>query len=775
MDAFLKFLNDNKDALGWLFGSGVALAILGVVYRVISSVIHARRFHQTRSNENFPFKIIPPNSNVPKEILGGADHDPLADRNIPYQQRITGRNIRREIEDALTRSHYVLIVGKTGLGKTREAVHIADSFNKEGWTVLYLTREQWLSAPANLPEGLPERKLLFVLDDLNRKMYASRVEQSPKADELMEPLTVPLQQRLQQTLETVETLCGKGDVMAIATARNEDFSQFSDEPSEWDKLEFKRYGGLWNRFSLFELPEPDDEAEASFLDQVTDAANVKAKAADFEAIAKRNDGTFANMVENIRSAVNKDVEFDLDSFRDTLNGTWLKRYQDALARYALAAVVYDAVDLCRQARLSLSFYNIFSAAFLFVKRPPIGMPLDAIRLFLTLRALEKAENIRNPRDGQVEAKRYRVDVKEYLLRLYKQVFYEMHRTNSKLKNLVWWLKSDDMFIPVSGMAVDRTTREEIFWALFGNLGSNLNYLGIAYGKLGFSEIQIVCYQKSLELSRWNLLGSRQMRLGVPQWHNLGFVYMDMEQYDQAISAFQKSIDLDSKAPFPWNGLGNVYLKQKQYEQAISVYQKAIEINPEFASPWNGLGNVYRSLEQYEQAINAYQKAIELDPKYASPWNGLGNVYRNQEQYEQAINAHQKAIELDPKYASPWNGLGYTYIRMDDDEKALAAAQQAIVLFPETTFLKLLSLNILRRTGQEAAANEREKIIRSLIEKENEYDRACFASICGKVEEALALLKIALEKKQVPLSWARRDPHFDFIHDDPRFRELVGLE
>ena len=61
----------------------------------------------------------------------------------------------------------------------------------------------------------------------------------------------------------------------------------------------------------------------------------------------------------------------------------------------------------------------------------------------------------------------------------------------------------------------------------------------------------------------------------------------------------------------------------------------------------------------------------------------------------------------------------------------------------------------------------------LTVKETEYDRACFESICGNVDEALALLKVALEKKQTPFAWARRDPDLDFIRDDPRFKALVG--
>jgi len=57
--------------------------------------------------------------------------------------------------------------------------------------------------------------------------------------------------------------------------------------------------------------------------------------------------------------------------------------------------------------------------------------------------------------------------------------------------------------------------------------------------------------------------------------------------------------------------------------------------------------------------------------------------------------------------------------------------------------------------------------------EKEYDRACFAAICGNPDEAIELLKIALEKKQTSLDWVRRDPDLDFIRDDRRFKTLIA--
>ncbi|MDP2267776.1 MAG: tetratricopeptide repeat protein, partial [Deltaproteobacteria bacterium] len=47
------------------------------------------------------------------------------------------------------------------------------------------------------------------------------------------------------------------------------------------------------------------------------------------------------------------------------------------------------------------------------------------------------------------------------------------------------------------------------------------------------------------------------------------------RYEESLNAFQKAGDKASA----YNNLGCVYLAQKKYQQALTAFQKAIEINP----------------------------------------------------------------------------------------------------------------------------------------------------------------------------------------------------
>jgi superkiller protein 3 len=250
------------------------------------------------------------------------------------------------------------------------------------------------------------------------------------------------------------------------------------------------------------------------------------------------------------------------------------------------------------------------------------------------------------------------------------------------------------------------------------------------------------------------------------------VYCDLKRYDEAIAEYQRAIELDPKYAYPHNGLGSVYYDLKRYDEAIAEYQRSVELDPKYATPHNNLGNVYYDLKRYDAAIAEYQQAIQIDPKFAEAYSNLADVLETVERMDEAVRLYEKSFELKPR-GKPQNALGLLYQRQGALDKALEAYKIAVELSPEDASYHSSLASIYHTLGNETEYAKQSKIAREFITKENEYNRACFESICGNVDEALALLKVALEKKQVSLLWARRDPDFDFIRDDPRFQALVG--
>jgi tetratricopeptide (TPR) repeat protein len=600
LEQLLRWIAEHQNALTWLFGSGVLVALLTALYKLIRWLLTVRRERQRGAPES-PFRVFPPRSQLLPEVMPDPRNTPLSDYNIPYVERVPGRSVRREMEDLLRERGALLVLGKSGIGKTREAVHLAQMLNDEGWTVLYLRPDAWLDAPSRPLDGVPARRLLLLLDNLNAHCYRARREVSPRADSLAMPLHEPFQKRLLRTLEALETFYGRGEILVLATARNERVPEREGEPAEWDKLEWERYPDLWGRFTRYEVPEPDPEVAARLLETLGEAAGVCVEEAG--TITRRNDGTLRNLVENLDMAANPERGLPAltpKTFRDTLRGTWAERYRRALARYPEAKYLYWAVALLRRYGFPLERRTVLPLARdLLPGRDPW---VRWVRLPRALRDLERREALYTPRDGQLEAAGPpEVDetvVVRFLIRLGEQ-----HRLADALYNLARKLMQPEGALS----AIHHPDAARILQ-------------------------KVTAWQPENPAA----------------WYHLGVAYALAGQHEQAIQAFQKAIALDPKFATPWNGLGHVYRALGRYDEAIQACQQAIALDPKDAAPWNNLGNVYRDLGRYEEAIQAYQKAIALDPKFALPWNGLGNVYALRGEWEQALGAFRRAAELAPE-------------------------------------------------------------------------------------------------------------------------------
>jgi tetratricopeptide (TPR) repeat protein len=91
--------------------------------------------------------------------------------------------------------------------------------------------------------------------------------------------------------------------------------------------------------------------------------------------------------------------------------------------------------------------------------------------------------------------------------------------------------------------------------------------------------------------------------------------------------------------------GNHHVEEGQYDEAISNYNKALEINPRYASAYYNRGIAYGEKGQYNEEISDYNKALEINPKSADAYCNRGIAYGKKGEYDKAISDFTKAMEI----------------------------------------------------------------------------------------------------------------------------------
>lgn len=180
------------------------------------------------------------------------------------------------------------------------------------------------------------------------------------------------------------------------------------------------------------------------------------------------------------------------------------------------------------------------------------------------------------------------------------------------------------------------------------------------------------------------------------------------------------------------------------------------------------------LQEIETGLERYRRVVEINPQNAHAWDTLGNLYKSAGRYEEAIHAYQQAIENDSSKALYLHHLALVYASEGRMEDAIDSLQQVIAIEPDHSLAHAALGGYYRKMGLEELAQKHVGIaMKSIFDSENEYNRACLAAICGDTDQALRLLRVALQNKQTYVDWILRDPDLDFIRQDPRFKQLIS--
>jgi tetratricopeptide (TPR) repeat protein len=105
-------------------------------------------------------------------------------------------------------------------------------------------------------------------------------------------------------------------------------------------------------------------------------------------------------------------------------------------------------------------------------------------------------------------------------------------------------------------------------------------------------------------------------------------------------------------------LGVLFLQKEEFDQAISHFQNAVRIRPGYAKAHNDLGGALLHEGKLDEAIFHLQRALQLNPGYGQAENNLANALLQQGRIDEAIGHFQRALQLEPANPGIMNILSW---------------------------------------------------------------------------------------------------------------------
>jgi predicted TPR repeat methyltransferase len=141
-------------------------------------------------------------------------------------------------------------------------------------------------------------------------------------------------------------------------------------------------------------------------------------------------------------------------------------------------------------------------------------------------------------------------------------------------------------------------------------------------------------------------------------HFLGVLRHQQGRTKEGIDLVRRALAVAPCYVDAWSNLGNLYKESSQLDEAEAAYRRSLELNSQHAAAWNNLGIVLRARGHPDEAAIALRRAIELAPASSDAHFNLGNALREARRFAEAIDAYRKALALDPDHARAHYRLGY---------------------------------------------------------------------------------------------------------------------
>lgn len=245
-----------------------------------------------------------------------------------------------------------------------------------------------------------------------------------------------------------------------------------------------------------------------------------------------------------------------------------------------------------------------------------------------------------------------------------------------------------------------------------DLGQYYQNLGIVFANMGDFDQAEQYFSKNLNINR-KLLSEDDPKLATI-YVNVGRLSYLLEKRDEALEKYDIAERIFKKKFGEEYGSlgviylnkGNIYNDNRDFQKALEYYKNALQIyrknytegHPNIAVAFNNIGAMYAKLEDFDQAIDYYLSSLRISEDPISKtitYRNLAGIYKDAGMIEQSSTYYLKSIEnATGELSKDHYEVGNSYLAYGDFLLEQGDYEKAFDFFNET--LRIFKLNFEKK-------------------------------------------------------------------------------
>ena len=164
---------------------------------------------------------------------------------------------------------------------------------------------------------------------------------------------------------------------------------------------------------------------------------------------------------------------------------------------------------------------------------------------------------------------------------------------------------------------------------------------------------------------------------------VGLSYMGINRFEEATETFERAARFAEEdsldAQEAWVNKGVAHAELEEYDEAIGAYQEALRIDDDSEHAASAETNLAYALWEFghtEEALEHAERAVEIDPRFPQAWYNRGFFLSERGLFEDAVNAFDNAIRLGMRSAEVLEEKALALEELGESEEAERVQERA---------------------------------------------------------------------------------------------------
>ena len=171
----------------------------------------------------------------------------------------------------------------------------------------------------------------------------------------------------------------------------------------------------------------------------------------------------------------------------------------------------------------------------------------------------------------------------------------------------------------------------------------------------------------------------------------------------------------------WSNRGNIRIGMNQLDEAIEDYTRSIELAPDITDPYINRGAAYEAIGEWDAAIADYNRALEIDDRDPAIYNNRGNAKARQGDWDAALVDYQSAMLLAPKFSLARLNVAFAKYELGQDKQGIRELSSLVRKYPSFADARAALTAAYWQNGQPGQAESNWVAVNGLDQRYQDID------------------------------------------------------